>query len=422
MNRALKTLLLIVYFVFFLCHPIVAAPIPTTGSPFWGVVVEDRVYVLNNKYLDPHIDVIDTKTNAFFTIPITQEFPIYAVTAGKYIVVNNNSSGTATIIDGITNTQVALVELPNYLCAPYYSTTWGTKIFVCNFHEQNISVINTTLLSGLDPNEASTQPIEATIDIGVINPLFCVTLGDKVFVNIAGSTSNMIVINARTNAVAAKIGLGMNSQGFSFVAGDKLYVQNSSTSAGAIVVVNTTLIDYTESPTTIQTDPVIATISTGINFTGQGARLVGKYLVGSSFGQPSQYGGICIIDTDSNTVTRTVTLFDIAPKLVVSGAFKNKVYVSSQYHNKLYVLDFDQIGGTDEEFVTTITGEGNAANGYGPFESTQLGNKLYLSNTRANVSQASISVLDMETDTFIDEATNFSSAKPKLLRFQRLPD
>ncbi len=201
----------------------VIATIPVGSCPYGIAVSPDggKVYVAN--YNANSISVINTVTNMVSSTIHVWTGPISLVLSpnGNTLYVTEN--GNIHIINTLNNSVVAVISVldPSGICI----SPDGSRLYVANFSDNTVSVINTTTYIAID-----------TIPVGPVPFGICVTSdGSKVYVaNLSGYSVS--VINTTTNTVSHTIGVGTNPEGVSITSdGTKVYVPNSNDNTVSVI-------------------------------------------------------------------------------------------------------------------------------------------------------------------------------------------
>jgi YVTN family beta-propeller protein len=228
---------------------------------------------------------------------------------------------------------------------PQYSIAVGTDVYVGNFIDDTVSVVDST-----------TDTISTTItSVPQFHPHL---IGNKIFTNLYGG-STVKVINLLTNAVSATINVG-NAPNYPVIVGTKLYTNNFS--AGTVSVINTST-NAVSSTITVGSGPYYSTI------------------VGTKVYVTNQFSNtVSVIDTATDTVSSTIT---VGSGPIFISAVGPRVYVGNGGSNSISVID-----STTDSVIATISSVSFA---FG----TSVGTKLYA----GNAGTGSIKVIDTNTNT-----------------------
>ncbi len=295
--------------------------------------------------------------------------PFDLMVIGTKIYLTNQTDGTVSVIDSLTdtvNTTIQVGAIPNY---SYYGII-GNKIYVTNSGTEDVSVIDTV-----------TDTVTATIPAGAFT-LYPTIVGTKLY-SMDRDENTVTVIDTTTDTVITTIPVA-NHPYHAHQVGTKLYVTSHLLNPGAGVVE-----DETVSVIDTTTDTLLTTINVGgdpIYSANVGTKL---YVTGWNI---SGTNYISVIDTVTDTVTDTITVGNVG---VTTGtefirAYGNYVYVvgyTPSGNGVVYRIDT-----TTDTIVQTIP------IGDTPFYANIFGDKLYVVNRLSN----SVSVIDLDTNTVVD--------------------
>lgn len=283
----------------------IVANVSTGGTLPFAVAVNPagtKVYVAN--YDRNNLAIIDAATNTVTTtVPIgASPFGVAVNAAGTKIYTTGERDYNLTVIDAATNNVTARVPmgwahrvLPaglaeaeevgalastsgySYGIAPNPA---GTKVYVANFWDGNVSVIDT-----------AGNTVETVIQLGDSpDSMVMNSAGTKLFVTSA-SESNLTVINPDTNAVTAKIRVGSFPIAVALnPTGTRAYVANRD--SGTVSVIDTA------------TNTVIATVILGGRPFGVSVTPDGAKVYVSNFNS----NNVSVIDAATNIITANVTV------------------------------------------------------------------------------------------------------------------
>ncbi len=350
-----------------------SAPINFGGNPGLGVTVNNKVYIANiGTPTTNSVKVIDAHTYAIVADIPVDNYPVNLSIVGDKIVSLNFRADTISVINTLNDTKIGTIVLP-YDSAPYYAFGFEHKLLSTNYHLNSVSFTNLDTLT-----VENTLPVSQT-------PLFPFVIGDKLFVvEFTGNTID--VFSARANTLLAKIYVAQAYSMFAAsVLGDKIYIDSPYY---GVVVIDTKLIDYSLSPTTLQTAPFVDLFPMDASFIRP--FVAGHYVLsGNNHVDPENFSWIYITDVDTHAVT---TVYLDSSSAAIAAIVGSKVYITAYTSNKIYILDLKNIALSLPVLVNTITGEGD------PAAAIIVDNKLFI----ANPSSGTISVLNTDTDTFID--------------------
>ena len=388
----MKRLLVLLYLIHSLCYNAIPTPITVGAGLYTGVLVENRIYL--NSYIGGvgTISVINADSfQVVATIPLIG-YSGNLTNIGNRVCALSQNIGKATIINTITNTKVATIEL-GFNSGPYYGVQYENKIFATNYSLSSVSVINLDLIpNGVDPNTPITAPVEAVIELGG-TPGYPMIYGNKLLVSMV-TGSKTCVIDPKTNSLVATLSGAYNIFAGSFLK-DKAYFQLLT--GPSVYSYDLKTIDYTLPPTTAQTAP---TSVINMDATSHIKTLGEKYIVSCSFGTPNTV--ISILDTTTNIVTSTTVAGSYCFVANVRGP---KAYITSYYDNKIFIVDASKIPLSQSVLTNTIMGEGS------PTQAIAYKNRLYITNRNHDT----LSVFDTITETFVDT----TSTAPVLQYFKK---
>ena len=192
---------------------------------------------------------------------------------GTNIFVTNYGDGNVSVIDPTTNTVTTTITVG---IGPIGMAYDGTNIYVTNLESSNVSVIDPT-----------TNTVTATITVGD-DPRYVASTGDLIFVTNYGD-GNVSVIDPTTNTVIDTIATAISPFATAFD-GTSIYVTHTALNEVSVI-----------DPTT---NAVIDTISVGA--WPIGLAFDGTYIYVTSLDDDK----VSVIDPTTNTVTTTISVGD----------------------------------------------------------------------------------------------------------------
>ena len=206
-------------------------------------------------------------------------YAVGVIPNGAQVYVANYNDATISVINTSTNKVTTTISVGTNPAGVSFSAD-GTKAYVSNFGSGTVSVINTTTNSVVATVNVGSGPIGVTVSPD----------GTKAFVanNVGGTVS---VINASTNTLIGSLNLGNSPTGITITPdGTKVFVTNFG--GGSVSIINAS------------TNLVIATVPVGSSPYGISISPDGKNAYVSNFGSNS----VSVINTATNEVTSTVAV------------------------------------------------------------------------------------------------------------------
>jgi YVTN family beta-propeller protein len=298
--------------------PVIEANIPL-GNNTHGIaldVVLVKAYVTNHD--DGTVSIIDQHGNVT-TIPVgSKPNRIIADVATHLVYLTNSTSpGTVTVINGATDTVVAVIPVGNNPTGIAADFLIG-ELYVTNNGSNTVSAIST-----------ATNSVIATIPVGnsPSDPDSNNLLKKLYVVNSADHTVS--AIDELTHAVVKVIAVGLTP------------IKPAIDAQHAQVYVNN-VADKTVSVIDSTTDTVVALVPSGQGQSGGGGASANFVTVSPVYHRaylPNAVDGtLTIIDTDTNTVTHTVAV-GTSPVDTVVDANGGNIYVVNQGSNSVSILD-----------------------------------------------------------------------------------
>ncbi|NTU72006.1 MAG: beta-propeller fold lactonase family protein [Coriobacteriia bacterium] len=306
-------------------------PIATVGvglSPAAIAVnpITHRVYVAN--FYDDTVSVIDGVTDSNVatipmppgqSIPVPNAVVVNAISSPPRAYVANWQSHTVSFIDESTLTKTATVTVPasNGLGNPRALALWATstppKLYVANYHRDSVSVLN-----------AETGASIAEIPVGSSpRALAIFTSATRKRLYVANRYSNNVsIVNMETDAVVATAATG---------AGPKAMAVNQST--GDVYVTS----PASDTVTVINdTDAVEANVAVGDNPLGVDI----DETTGRIFVADYASNDVVVIDSATNAVEATIGVAT-QPWAVAADQGDRKVFVTNYGADQVTIIDRD---------------------------------------------------------------------------------
>jgi len=246
------------------------------------------------------------------TVPVS--FGPAAVTSDSAkgeVFVANFFDNTVSVIDDTTNTVTATIPVGSGPIGITYDSG-KAEIFVTNFFDNTVSVIDDT-----------TNTVTATIPVGS-SPRGIAYDSGKAEIFVSNSADNTVsVIDDTTNTVTATIPVGSAPLGIAYDSGKgEVFVANNN--AGTVSVIDDTA------------NTVVATIPSGVSSSPFG--IAYDSAMNEMFVANNNDNTVSVIDDTTNTVTATIPVGS-APVGIGFDSAMNEMFVANNNDNTVSVID-----------------------------------------------------------------------------------
>jgi len=245
------------------------------------------------------------------TVPVS--FGPAAVTSDSAkgeVFVANFFDNTVSVIDDTTNTVTATIPVGSGPIGITYDSG-KAEIFVTNFFDNTVSVIDDT-----------TNTVTATIPVGS-SPRGIAYDSGKAEIFVSNSADNTVsVIDDTTNTVTATIPVGSAPLGIAYDSGKgEVFVANNN--AGTVSVIDDTA------------NTVVATIPSGVSSSPFG--IAYDSAMNEMFVANNNDNTVSVIDDTTNTVTATIPVGSGSYAVVYDIAM-HEIFISNQNDNTVSVI------------------------------------------------------------------------------------
>lgn len=195
----------------------VAATVSVGLKPYYVATIGTKVYVTNGQ--SNTVSVINAATNTVSSTIAVGNYPRGIKAYGTELYVANYGDpfyyfggNSVSVIDSMTDTVTNTIVMPAYNRGARGVTTYNGKVYVTNYTDGSVSVI--------DPN---TKTVTATIAVGA-GPRGLVGLNGFLYVENFDS-GTVSIIDTATNTVSSTLPVGHSPAGIAVV-GEDLWVSN----------------------------------------------------------------------------------------------------------------------------------------------------------------------------------------------------
>lgn len=291
----------------------VVTTIPVVAGPYFLTVVGNKIYVSGTA--TNAMSVINTNTDTVVATVTVGNNPWKSGLAGRKLYVPNRTSNTVSVINTVTDTVTATISVPSINIHGTNAVTMGTKVYVGT--QDSLAVIDSTTDTVVDNITVGTRPyfscsyggkvyapnrqsgtlsvIDANTD-SVIHtitltgspwPTTCVVVGSQIYVT-NENQNNVDIIDGTTDTLLQSYYVGAKPF-YATAVGSKVYVSNNT--SNTLTIIDSTSISSLR-PNLISFS---TTANDGIYTAGQ------SILITAHFGQTLQAGSTMTVALNSGS-------------------------------------------------------------------------------------------------------------------------